>query len=130
MDQNIVLNGNKLIAEFLGIKIDSEDFNFVPKNIFTHSIEADIQISDLYELEFHSSWDWLMPVVEKIESIYDDFHGYFAVHIVSNGCTISGTKLRPGVVNAYFNQEYADSKLKATYECVVKFIKWYNEYKN
>ena len=44
-----ILEGNKLIAEFLNQKLPSNsDF-------------------DIYL--YHSSWDWLIPVVEKIESL-------------------------------------------------------------
>ena len=26
----------------------------------------------LYELKFHTSWDWLMPVIEKIQDLFVD----------------------------------------------------------
>jgi len=71
-----------------------------------------------------------MPVFEKIESIYDEHHGYFGVHISSNGCTIQGTNFRSDIIPeppVYFNNVVLDTKLNATYYAVVLFIKWYNK---
>lgn len=81
--------------------------------------------------DYHSSWDSLMTVVDKIESIYDDFHGHFGVHIYSNSCTIQGTKLdtRPESFHpAYLSDPNAimNTKLESTWYNVVSFIKWYN----
>ena len=72
-----------------------------------------------------------MLVVEKIESIKDEHHGYFAVYIGANGCTIQGTKLRLDKPMAnppiYFNNVVLSTKLEATYQAVFNFIKWYNK---
>lgn len=81
-------------------------------------------------LKYHSSWDWLMPVVEKIEAMQTEFDGYFGVHICSNGCTIAGTRLNTTTENphyAYFNDIIHESKILATWYCVVQFIQWYKE---
>ncbi len=43
---------NKLIAKFMDTEITNNT-----KNILGSS------------LKYHSSWDWLMPVIEKIESL-------------------------------------------------------------
>ena len=80
--------------------------------------------------DYENNWNDLMNVVYKIESIYDDFHGYFGVHINSNSCTIQGTRLRTDPENphyAYYNQFVEQYKITATYKAVVEFIKWYNE---
>jgi hypothetical protein len=77
---------------------------------------------------FHLQWDWLMPVVEKIESIEDPHHGYFGVHISSNSCTIQGTNFRSDIIldpPIYFHNAVLGSKLLATHYVVVKFIEWY-----
>lgn len=105
-ETNRILEGNRVIADWMGESIDSWP----------------------YEFYYHNSWAELMPVVEKIESIHDEYHGYFGVHIVSNSCTIQGTKLdtRPESFHpAYFADHYHDTKLLATYEAVVSFIQWY-----
>ena len=77
---------------------------------------------------FHLQWDWLMPVVEEIESINDPHHGFFGVFISSNSCTIQGTNFRSDVISdppVYFNDATLNSKLEATYYCIIKFIEWY-----
>lgn len=85
------------------------------------------------QLEFHSDWNWLMPVVEKIESIYDDHHGYFGVHIHSNCCVIQGTYLHRALDEPLYGAVYISdinallpTKIESTYYAVVQFIKWYN----
>jgi hypothetical protein len=68
------------------------------------------------ELDYHTSWDWLMPVVEKIEEIEDhdvrimgtsvevvDYDGEVIIKMITTG-----------------------SKLKSVYLVVVEFIKWLN----
>lgn len=84
------------------------------------------------DFKYHTSWDWLMPVVEKIEAMHDKFHGYFGVHISSNGCTIQGTKFNttPGKEHyAYFNDVTHETKILATHYMVYQFITWYNQQK-
>lgn len=81
------------------------------------------------ELNYHKDWSQLMHVIEKIEAIYDDFHGYFGVHISSNCCCIQGTKLRTDPGNehyAYFNDVTHETKLLAAHYAVYQFIQWYN----
>ena len=55
---------NKMIAEFMGMKYsDKRSFN---DGEWTHSIKS---LS-----EFHTSWNWLMPVVKKCFKTGDDTH--------------------------------------------------------
>lgn len=50
-------DNNKLIAEFMG--------DTLPLNTGMMGLrESDIQ--DLENLQYHTSWDWLMPVLKKI----------------------------------------------------------------
>jgi len=106
-----IIEGNQLIVEFYG---DISGITSYPDEGY----------------EFHSSWDWLMPVVEKIESIKDEYHGRFGVHISSNTCTIQATNFRSNERMAeppyYFITVTVNTKLDATWLVVVQFIKWYN----
>lgn len=103
------VEGNKIIAEFMG-----EDYGYTDKGWKDRC-------------GFHTSWDWLMPVVEKIESIkFAD--GYCGVHISSNECTLQHTKFRPNILNSqyhYWDTITHDTKIKATWEAIVAFIEWY-----
>lgn len=69
-----------------------------------------------------------MPVVEKIESIQMEKHGYFAVYISSNNCTIEGTKYKPELRDeVYHFYVYSVSKIHATWCAIHAFIQWYNQ---
>jgi hypothetical protein len=119
---------NEIIAEFMGLE---------PKRIGTISSEiSSTPVIDWgYEVPFKTypaippfdtSWDWLMPVVEKIEStqykkyLYE-IKGY--TFIINGRCAevvdIEG--------EAIVKQQVGESKLKATYKAVVLFIHWYNQ---
>jgi len=55
--------GNILIAEFMGINLGEYT---------TYPEESPTQYA-VNDLEYHTSWDWLMPVVEKIKtSVMED----------------------------------------------------------
>lgn len=125
--------GNKIIAAFDGGYVEKERPNFI--ETWTHKDLSHILWEGFYSenLEYHSSWDWLMPVVEKIESLYDEFHGYFGVHISSNTCTIQGTKLNTTPESfhpAYLSDPNAvlGTKIESTWYNIVQFIKWYNNH--
>lgn len=112
---------NELIAKFMGYSKHPDYDGFEIGGDPYHASQ----------LRYHNDWNWLIPVVEKIESIKDKHHGYFGVYINSNSCTIQGTNLRldepmsnPPI---YYGQRVSDTKLNATYEAVFDFIKWYNK---
>lgn len=110
-----VLENNKLIAEFMGIVYPMLDNVIVIDNVVTK--EDDLQ--------YHKSWDWLMPVVEKIEATLDDDGYGNNVLIETSSCTIlSGND---GSVVIGFTEGI--TKREATYQAVVEFIKWYNKNK-
>lgn len=116
---------NELIAQFMGFEFIDDDPEVYPDGYW-----LDLPYCQSKDFEYHENWDWLMPVIEKIESIYDDFHGYFGVYISSNSCTIQGTKLNTTIENphyAYYNSECRETKIESTYHAVVLFIKWYNQ---
>ena len=67
---------NELIAEFMGIEeaYNPNGNDWVLKKT-TPDINGDTDILECCksnDLKYHSSWDWLMPVVEKIYSIDAD----------------------------------------------------------
>lgn len=118
---------NEAIARFMGYEQQEQDFRR-PNNTLVFLI--DNHWTPIHHLKYHSSWEWLMPVVEKIESLHDDFHGYFGVHISSNSCTIQGTNLRTTPENfhpAYFNEVTHNTKIEATHLAIYQFIEWYNK---
>ena len=72
---------NKIIAEFMGYNYDkciaSTDKSVTLQEqgeYFIPKYNSGDWVSES-ELEFHESWDWLMPVVDKIEIEGFDPHG-------------------------------------------------------
>jgi hypothetical protein len=55
------IESNKLIAEFMGMKKHHNDNSMMVK---TTSQGNEVVFIDT--LQYNSSWDWLMPVVQKI----------------------------------------------------------------
>ena len=101
------LESNKLIAEFMGFTIIQGDvYNIpVPKN--------DVGIGYTpNKMQYHTSWDWLMPVVEKIWDITGSRTLFY--HQISEDETL--------FVNDYQNL----SNIEHCYKAAVEFIKWYN----
>jgi hypothetical protein len=97
------MSDNELIAEFMGFPLTKKSRTFSGTG---HDIEIPFM-----RWKYHESWDWLMPVVEKIE------HEGYEVDIYKNCCEIpTGDMIR--TVEA--------SKIEATHKAVVEFIKWYN----
>lgn len=107
-----IIKGNKLIAEFVKLERRGQ----------TYYYEDDT--CDNNKLLYHTSWDWLMPVVEKIEKTW------------INGA--NSTLLTEGdIVQIYHGREH-DSKDFATgilrgerkktlWLAVIEFINWYNK---
>lgn len=101
---------NKLIAVFMGRVIPEEQLEFLDENPTTHY--------------YHSNWNWLMEVVDKIESIEG---GIFNVNILRNGTQVTHINaVEYFIINNVAEINYSE-KIDHVYDAVVKFIKWYNE---
>lgn len=72
-------------------------------------------------LKYDSSWDWLMPVVEKIEDLG------FIVEIESKYCGIRQCDSFSGNETIIVKLIEGSTKKKAIYKAVIEFIKWYNK---
>lgn len=125
---------NKLIAQFMGGKIThTKDYEMPHGSHSTGTIEYWDGIrsvpTDGYEdakmgiFGYNWSWDWLMPVVEKIESL-----GTGYVMTENNKCEIVITLDNKGKKH-FSNRFIENSKIESTYLGVVEFIKWYNQNK-
>ena len=112
------MENNKLIATFMGLLrsdepvggLGHEKYHWFYKRPFLW----DESICSDDELRYDTSWDWLMPVVEKIESIKICNKGGAAVIINGTLCQINGIS------------HIESTKIKAVYSAVIHFIKWYN----
>lgn len=115
-------DGNLLLADFDGIKIGVSNYSWRP---------GCIEPIQEQHLNYHDSWGWMMGLVEKIEGLpIDPVHGKFGVYISSNNCGIQATNFRPHTnkgQECYFRNHYGETKLEATWQACVCFIKWHNE---
>ena len=94
---------NKLIAEFMGNKPIFEDrkqYQMVTHNNMCYGIK---------ELLYHTSWDWLMPVITKAVSM--DEWEYKYPH------------------NEVFWDYFKTLNIAIMYDEVIKYIEWYNKNK-
>ena len=136
---------NILVAEFMGSKSSDVDYTSYNKDgtieytanedgttwIVTEYSKPDGLPSDCYwgnwihghNLKYHTSWDWLMPVVKRIKDM-----GHFYYWTGDNYITFSmnGDENGKTVVVASATDK---DMLKANYKAVIKFIKFYNENK-
>ncbi len=120
---------NKIIAEFMGYTLNENDE--YPIEYIT--VQGHWDNCSIQDLNYHKSWDWLMKVVEKIESIKDSYHGRFGVYISSNSCTIQSTNFRPDkpIPNPphYYNNVVLNNKIESVYYSIIYFINFYNKQK-
>lgn len=115
-----IAKSNRIIMKFIGAKAISEDsLNPLilkwdcPKFPLAHN-----KFLSQNELKFHSDWNWLMEVVEKIESLgYDVFVNTCVCRITDVGQDILED------IEAFVHK----NKRKAVYNACIEFIKWYNQ---
>lgn len=117
MENKEIIEGNKLIAEFMGME-------FHTINNIT-GVTIDGVLGGLEKLQYHTSWDWLMPVVEKINL----------------DRRVEEVSISMGKTRIWFKRElmkpYIQYPVNPHYDTItqcfltaVEFIKWYNENKN
>jgi hypothetical protein len=121
------MTDNKLIAEFLGGKLSSDEYR-VSMPVFDnetrlHNVKGTPKTSDkniyvsryVADLKYHKDWSELMAVVEKIENL-----GYEVI-IAESKCKIRANTDHYNEVIS--NIDLTGSKLDATYKAVVEFVK-------
>lgn len=117
-----VEEGSRIIAEFMG------EFRVSDDKYATGSSHNVWYVGDLI---YHSSWSWLMPVVEKIESLGFEFS------ICQNSVLIMNdwkkipepVTLEKLPANKRFERtEKSDSKIVSTWQACVAFIQWLTTY--
>lgn len=105
------IENNTLIAEFMGW--DSKGtYSFLHK---------DTQVINVSSLCYHSSWDWLMTVVDKIESLDEcsyKIHLSYAIGFI-NDHSLHGN---PNIIRGI-----GSTRIETAYNLVINFIKWYNQ---
>lgn len=115
---------NKIIAEFMGEKLpyknDKGSWEFYVKDaglINSPNIE---DIDRFLGFNYHSDWNLLMEVVEKIESL--DGKKYYVV-IKHTQCKFANYYTEETIANVI----HTHNKMQSVYLACLDFIKWYIE---
>lgn len=140
--------GNKLIAEFMGYEkvtvgyFGSEDETewqceneeWMDKNELESVGDYGVNIKDNKwfmwdDIKYDSSWDWLMPVLIKIEQEFDVVTsiqinkyknvGHKEIFGECNICLFAGMDKNIVITDASL-------KIEAVWKAIVEFIEWYN----
>jgi hypothetical protein len=106
------IESNKLIAEFMGAKLFVNDGAIIlyKLNSKTYHIGS---------MNYDTDYNWLMPVVEKIEGLGHD------VSILKNAVGLQWCGI--GKFSSNNTKATGTTKIEAIYSAVVEFIKWYNK---
>ncbi|HEX8333297.1 MAG TPA: hypothetical protein VF622_11770 [Segetibacter sp.] len=116
MERKEIEEGNKLIAEFMKLPTwqDGRYGKMYSSPIAEQSVFGDGGL--LYD----KRWDWLMPVVEKIENL----DCIAELSVVYHNCCIS---IRNDGTRSHLISKKGNDKIESTWCTVVEFIKWYNQ---
>ena len=64
----MTMQDNKLIAEFMGEKTYNPPST---EKVLSYAVNDDVQCLP-HELQYHTEWNWLMPVGEKIDAMFGE----------------------------------------------------------
>ncbi len=145
MTKDEIIEGNKLIAEFMGWKLvkyipeyypDQTWLSFKNKSLKINynscvcvtpepkynTKESTTEFTQEFFItycNYHKEWNWLMPVVDKIRDI-------------KNECKLSNKDVynrKDRGFGLYSNKFLVNTNFNYTYNGVIEFIKWYSENK-
>jgi len=129
------LESNKLIANFMNVQPIQYDEHYQWNDgvyFSVSGVEKDKVLQHIYEyVKYAESWDWLMPVVEKITSIslLDNVNEcnyiYIGFDYEDNSHYVNLYHGEDAQINGFSKTD----KIEAVYAAVVEFIKWYNKNK-
>ncbi len=127
-----IVEGNKLIAEFMGYELKECHSPFYGKswtkeNLNDSPLYQFLEGNDERNLYFNSQWNWLMPVKEKIESLDNGTYGFsidpWGIEIIEYE---SG---KEEIIAAVIKEDKNDKWIELYYRIILDFITWYNKSK-
>lgn len=126
MKEQEIIEGNKLIAEFIGCEIERDGRKGIGN--LTYNLPAMMFEPDFFEIQFfmdtcdmpnkvsnmlfHKSWDWLIPAIQKFDSL----------PLYSNLEYIDHCEKIDSIVTCY--------EVLPAFYALVEAIKWYNNQPN
>ena len=106
---------NKIISEFKGTDYE-EEMNSIWNDAYNNGIRNQEYMNyPANYLYYHSSWDWLMPIIKRINEIVftKEFRTFKDSFVF-----LDSLKLDTALLDADINQ---------TYVIILKFIEYYNQ---
>lgn len=111
------IEGNKIIAAFDGWKFN-EDGSVQHDRFNDHGQKTDMVENILNN--YHTSFDWLMPVVEKIEGLGYTFNIQKGMcHLYSDNIPVNDIEF------ANKSNNNIEPKINLVWQTCVEFIQWY-----
>jgi hypothetical protein len=112
-----ILDGNKLIVEFMELKpTELKGMYSVSHNHCTCQESTPEKALDRFAsiAKYHESWDWLMPVLEKVMA----------------KCFELEEESDKDLIEWFYCIRDFIPDINSTHSAIVEFIEWYNENKN
>lgn len=139
---------NMAIAEYMGAEMLDESSGLLNPSLcllMIHPLKnANKEYVSITELQYLSSWEWLMPVVEKISKeryksfpIVISISGGGGAHIAINhsncaGQEYEGERIIANTLNTNYminDEEFQYTSIELVWFAVGLFVKWYNKNK-
>lgn len=146
-DQSII-DGSRLIVEFMGSKYindpyksNKEDIELTdfwhwskPESGWPRDNYTNQEYSTGFMIEnwaYHKSWDWLMPIVEKIETTNVKDEQVYLHTEYDNRVEFLGwySQIDLGIKDLKDLDTRYKTKIESCFNAVVWFIRWYNKNK-
>lgn len=135
MSEGELIGNNKIIALFMGWKKDESGFYPIAQHQYDNKGYIIDGEKGFYQGDrplhiYHKSWDWLMPVIDKIESLGFNFRMESKYEVTSDN------ESRILYMCDFDNKEHIinlacyTSKIDCVYGCIIKFIEWHKLNKN
>jgi hypothetical protein len=112
------IESNKIIAEFDGWEKRLSEKGAHSKTALWYKVDSGYAAFDLSAMKYHSSWDWLMPVIENIVLLEESEFNYDAEGM---------SQLRMSKLQ--FKALSITNSIDIIFNSVVAFCKWYNQNK-
>lgn len=125
MTEQEILEGNKLIAEFM--QYNDIDCHECKHSSVCNHLQCGLSTQEKIEqFKFHSSWDWLMFVVQKVTKLIQD-QQYIPIgkyQEYKEQYNIYEEQWRKLFDYQAYNFFKAD--IESIYKAMISFIEWYN----
>lgn len=124
MNNDKIIEGNIEITRFMGGYLSNHpELNGVKVWHGYDPVEGRLNLPTT--LTFHSDWNMLMPVVEKIRKTNVNIGYGISFHIINDECWFGIDNLR----HEGFNNHLSDSLIASIWLACIEFINWYNQKK-